>query len=253
LVATLGSDENGCLRRDKSTARRGPREAQTATSQPACVEPVNQPTPNLPDRWPTPNLPVSPTYTEPTCWPASIESASQSTSNLPAGQPASDQPANLHQICWKIGRARCQPWQGVIDRVIASEARQGVACEAGRTPGVYRRPFLHRQSLQNKQCFHNLYAYLSVARNKIYLLVSLHRTSQPTYTESIWPACIEPASQPVRSQIEHRKTNHRRACWYSRGRSNRARSCKDGRDSTLGCPKDTATGIEIGGVTGYMS
>jgi hypothetical protein len=45
------------------------------------------------------------------------------------------------QNCWKIGRARCQPWQGVIDSVIASEARQGVACEAGRTPGVYRRPF----------------------------------------------------------------------------------------------------------------
>jgi hypothetical protein len=27
---------------------------------------------------------------------------------------------------------------------------------------------LHRQSLQNKQCFHNLYAYLSAARNKMY-------------------------------------------------------------------------------------
>jgi hypothetical protein len=25
--------------------------------------------------------------------------------------------------------------------------------------------FAHRQSLQNKQCFHNLYAYLSAARN----------------------------------------------------------------------------------------
>ena len=25
---------------------------------------------------------------------------------------------------------------------------------------------LHRQSLQNKQCFHNLYAYLSAVRNK---------------------------------------------------------------------------------------
>ena len=27
---------------------------------------------------------------------------------------------------------------------------------------------LHSQSLQNKQCFHNLYAYLSAARNKKY-------------------------------------------------------------------------------------
>jgi hypothetical protein len=27
---------------------------------------------------------------------------------------------------------------------------------------------LHRQSLQNKQCFHNLYAYLSAARNNMY-------------------------------------------------------------------------------------
>jgi hypothetical protein len=28
---------------------------------------------------------------------------------------------------------------------------------------------LSRQSLQNKQCFHNLYTYLSAARNKILL------------------------------------------------------------------------------------
>ena len=28
-------------------------------------------------------------------------------------------------------------------------------------------PSLHRQSLQNGQCFHNLYAYLSAARNKV--------------------------------------------------------------------------------------
>ena len=37
------------------------------------------------------------------------------------------QAAEPNQLCgcWKIGRARCQPWQGVIDmmsRVIASEA-----------------------------------------------------------------------------------------------------------------------------------
>jgi hypothetical protein len=29
---------------------------------------------------------------------------------------------------------------------------------------------LHRQSLQNKQCFHNLYAYLSAARNNVFIL-----------------------------------------------------------------------------------
>jgi hypothetical protein len=34
-----------------------------------------------------------------------------------------------------------------------------------KQPGVYRCPFPPRQSLQNTQCFHNLYAYLSAARS----------------------------------------------------------------------------------------
>jgi hypothetical protein len=78
--------------------------------------------------------------------------------------------------CWKNGRARCQPWQGVIDmmsRVIASEAtgwspvRRGRASPAkqGERQEYIDVLSLHRQSLQNKQCFHNLYAYLSAARN----------------------------------------------------------------------------------------
>ena len=58
-------------------------------------------------------------------------------------------------------------------RVIASEARQGAASGTGQTPEVYRCPSPpYSQYLQNKQCFHNLYAHLSAARNILNALAS---------------------------------------------------------------------------------
>jgi hypothetical protein len=54
----------------------------------------------------------------------------------------------------------------VKQRDVASETRRGVASKQGKRQEYTDVLSLHRQSLQNKQCFHNLHAYLSAARNK---------------------------------------------------------------------------------------
>jgi hypothetical protein len=51
-------------------------------------------------------------------------------------------------------------------QIVPGEAKEGVVSELGRAPGLYRFPSSSRQPLQNKQCFHSLYAYLSAARNR---------------------------------------------------------------------------------------
>ena len=63
-------------------------------------------------------------------------------------------------------RIGCQPSRASSTGAYGQQGVQGVASKAGRALGVYRSPFLHRQSLQNKQCFHSQYMpYLSAARN----------------------------------------------------------------------------------------
>jgi hypothetical protein len=84
--------------------------------------------------------------------------------------------------CWKIDRVPVSAWQGVASWASptgraghqrgelgdgASPMRQDRASPAKQ--GGHQEYIdvlsLYRQSLQNKQCFHNIYAYLSAARN----------------------------------------------------------------------------------------
>src|SRR5438552_6709407 len=73
-----------------------------------------------------------------------------------------------HYIYHKVVYVANRPRSGVS--LVASEARQGVACKAGQTKrqeySIDVLSFL-KQPLQNKQCFHNLYTYLSAARNSL--------------------------------------------------------------------------------------
>jgi hypothetical protein len=91
------------------------------------------------------------------------------------GQWLSTQLLLLHKFhgrssCCELAAFRCQPCvaNGASSASRASLVRRARAspAKAGRERQKYIDVLsLYRRSLQNKQCFHNLYAYLSAARN----------------------------------------------------------------------------------------
>jgi hypothetical protein len=65
--------------------------------------------------------------------------------------------------CWKVDHVRCQPSRASLAGR-RQRGEQGIASKAGRTPGYMDVLSLHRQSLQNKQCFHNQYLHTCLLR-----------------------------------------------------------------------------------------